>query len=316
MLKYRLISGSLMILAVFFLFWADGKLETVAIDGWLSRLFNDRPALPPGLVLTGLMCLLVPLAARELCVIFTANGIYNQPWLISIAGIASAMTMFMTSKSLTAPTGVVIIASVLVACFVFTLIWHSRHASVEGVVAAAGATMFAVAYLGIMGGFYLAIRRWHSAWVVLAVIIITKMGDTGAYTIGRMIGRHKLIPWLSPGKTWEGLGGAVLFSTLFAIAFAWAAQTWPDISVVHRTVDGRLVVLHQSYSILGAAIAGVLFALVGHAGDLTVSLFKRDAGLKDSGNIIPGFGGVLDVLDSPLLVAPVAYWMLEWTSNR
>jgi phosphatidate cytidylyltransferase len=183
------------------------------------------------------------------------------------------------------------------------------------VVAAAGATMFAVAYLGMMGGFYLAIRRWHSAWVVLAVIIITKMGDTGAYTVGRMIGRHKLIPWLSPGKTWEGLGGAVLFSTLFAMGFAWIAQH-TDVSIVHRTVNGQIVAIQQTYSIGGAAIAGVLFALVGHAGDLTVSLFKRDAGLKDSGNIIPGFGGILDVLDSPLLVAPVAYWMLEWTTSR
>jgi phosphatidate cytidylyltransferase len=59
-------------------------------------------------------------------------------------------------------------------------------------------------------------------------------------------------------------------------------------------------------------LAGVLFAVVGQAGDLLMSLFKRDAGLKDSGSSIPGFGGVLDVLDSPLLVAPLAFWWLKW----
>ena len=176
--------------------------------------------------------------------------------------------------------------------------------------AAAGAVMFAVAYLGLMMGFYLAIRRWHSPWTVLGVILIVKMGDIGAYAVGRAIGRHKLIPWLSPGKTWEGLAGAIIFCVLVAMAFAWLSQHYPDLTTAYRTSAEGLVAEAQQFHIGVAALAGLLLALVGHAGDLTMSLFKRDAGLKDSGRSVPGFGGLLDVLDSPPPAAPVAYWML------
>ena len=173
--------------------------------------------------------------------------------------------------------------------------------------------MLSVAYLGLMPGFLLAMRRWHSAWAILAILLITKMGDTGAYFTGRMLGRHKLIPWVSPGKTWEGLAGAVVWSTLFAIFFAWLSQH-TDLMAVYRTQAGSTVpTLQPRHYHLGVmALCGVLLAVVGHAGDLTMSLFKRDAGIKDSGSVIPGMGGLLDLLDSPLLAAPVAYWMLAW----
>ncbi len=184
----------------------------------------------------------------------------------------------------------------IIAVFVLSLLVFSRHHNVEGVVAAAGAVVFAMVYLGLMFGFLLALRRSHSAWIIVGVIAVTKACDTGAYFTGRAIGRHKLIPWLSPGKTWEGLAGGVAASVLVGALLA-AASSWleePD----------RVPIW------LGAA-CGVVFALVGQLGDLAASLFKRGADLKDSGAALPGMGGVLDVLDSPLFVAPVAYWMLE-----
>jgi len=177
------------------------------------------------------------------------------------------------------------------------MVFYSRKQSVEGVVAATGGTLMAFVYLGLMFGFLLAIRRHHSVWTVLWVLLVTKSCDIGAYFTGRAIGRHKLIAWLSPGKTWEGLmGGLVLAAGVGALG-AWLLQS-------RGITDGPSVGL--------GAFAGVLFGCVGQAGDLMASMLKRDVGVKDSGSSLPGMGGLIDVLDSPLLVFPAAYWILTY----
>jgi phosphatidate cytidylyltransferase len=165
------------------------------------------------------------------------------------------------------------------------------------VVAAAGAVVFAMVYLGLMTGFLLALRRGHSAWWIVGVLLLTKASDTGAYFTGRAIGRHKLIPWLSPGKTWEGLAGGILLAMVAGALLAAASD--------------RFLSEPDRVPVWLGVLCGAVFALVGQFGDLTVSLFKRGAGLKDSSQLLPGLGGVLDVLDSPLMVAPVAFWILE-----
>jgi phosphatidate cytidylyltransferase len=149
-----------------------------------------------------------------------------------------------------------------------------------------------------MFGFLLALRREHSAWVVAGIVLVTKSCDTGAYFTGRAIGRHKMIPWLSPGKTWEGLAGGMITAALVAIGGV----------ALYRHFAGESGV--GAIPFWNAAIIGALFAVSGQAGDLLESVFKRDAGVKDSGRTIPGMGGVLDVLDSILLTAPVAFWLL------
>jgi phosphatidate cytidylyltransferase len=174
--------------------------------------------------------------------------------------------------------------------------FYSRHKSVEGVAAATGAALVAFVYLGLMLGFLPAIRRDHSAWVLLWVLLVTKSCDIGAYFAGKAFGRHKLIPWLSPGKTWEGLVGGVLMSAAVSVAGLEVLRGWGVIAGV---------------PLWAAVIPGVLFAVVGQTGDLLESMLKRDAGIKDSGKVLPGFGGVLDVIDSPLLVAPLAFWVLR-----
>jgi phosphatidate cytidylyltransferase len=120
------------------------------------------------------------------------------------------------------------------------------------------------------------------------------MCDTGAYFTGRSLGKHKLILWLSPGKTWEGLVGGIALASVFGVLGVWLGA-----------------VSQPKYPIALGLATGVVFALLGQAGDLMMSLLKRDAGIKDSGRSLPGFGGILDVLDSPLLVAPFAYWWLK-----
>ncbi|MCC7407600.1 MAG: phosphatidate cytidylyltransferase, partial [Phycisphaeraceae bacterium] len=151
-------------------------------------------------------------------------------------------------------------------------------------------------------------RRWHDAEVVAAIILITKACDVGAYFTGRFLGRHKLIPWLSPGKTWEGLLGGVALSALVALLLAWLLN---DLGLAGHWQPNPRQFVPQPYPLWLVPIAGAILGLVGQFGDLTASLFKRDAGFKDSGSSVPGFGGLLDVIDSPLIVAPVAYWLLR-----
>jgi phosphatidate cytidylyltransferase len=176
------------------------------------------------------------------------------------------------------------------------LITFSRHKNVQGVLAAAGAVVFAMVYLGLMLGFLLALRREHSAWWIVGVIFTTKACDIGAFFTGTLIGKHKMIPWLSPGKTWEGLAGGIVLSVLVGMVLAALSTYLPE--------------QRDHVPVYIGALCGAVFAVVGQFGDLTMSLFKRGAGIKDSSRLLPGMGGVLDVLDSPLMVAPVAFWLL------
>ncbi|MDX2079572.1 MAG: CDP-archaeol synthase [Terrimicrobiaceae bacterium] len=131
-------------------------------------------------------------------------------------------------------------------------------------------------------------------YYVLYLVMVTKFSDMGAYCVGSLIGKHKMIPRVSPGKTWEGFGGAIVVSTGVSLLFAYLAgprlygMTW-----VH------------------AMILGVVLSVAAVVGDLIESIFKREAGLKDSGKFFPGIGGILDLLDSLLFNAPLMYLYLR-----
>lgn len=131
-------------------------------------------------------------------------------------------------------------------------------------------------------------------YYVLYFIIVTKFSDTGAYAVGSLIGRHKMIPRISPGKTWEGFGGAIVVSTAASVLFVhFAHDKMPQMTMLH------------------AIILGVTLSVTAVIGDLIESLFKREAGLKDSGKFFPGIGGILDLLDSLLFNAPIMYLYLR-----
>lgn len=129
---------------------------------------------------------------------------------------------------------------------------------------------------------------------VLYFIIVTKFSDVGAYCTGSLIGRHKMIPRISPGKTWEGFGGAIVISTACSVTLA--------VLLKHRLAG--MTVVH-------AIIVGVILSSAAVVGDLIESLFKREAGVKDSGKFFPGIGGILDLLDSLLFNAPLMYLYLR-----
>jgi phosphatidate cytidylyltransferase len=130
---------------------------------------------------------------------------------------------------------------------------------------------------------------------VLWLIVVTKFSDMGAYVTGSLIGRHPLVPHISPKKTWEGFVGALLFSAGGGVALA-------------RLMPEKLALLAGPHALLLGV--GLGFAAV--VGDLAESLIKRSAEVKDSGRMLPGIGGALDLIDSILFTAPLMFFYLRF----
>lgn len=296
MLKHRLITGPILILLLGLIIWFDGWLEQVQLAGFWQKLFAGQEHPPAGLAIFALALVFIIPAACELSAIFHAQEILTRRFSTVIAAILGLALMYCIPRDMASLDTIAIFSTGAVAIFLYAMIDFSRRQNVKGVMVATGALLFAMVYLGLLLGFYLLLRREHSAWWIVGIIMVTKAADIGAYFTGRAIGRHKLIPWLSPGKTWEGLAGGIVLAALIGMAFAFMS-TW-------------LVDVRDHVPLWLGILCGSVFAIVGLFGDLTVSLFKRGAGLKDSSSILPGMGGVLDVLDSPLMVAPAAYWIL------
>lgn len=181
-----------------------------------------------------------------------------------------------------------------------------------------GATCIPIFYLGFLGSFGLQLRcgrdvsENNGAWLLLAVLLTTKASDIGAYFVGTAIGRHKLAPALSPGKSIEGTIGGLLASGLVATAFALASGR---AGAVNLGLLSEHFVPGNYTAVVWAFLIGVVLSAAGQIGDLFESSFKRDAGTKDSGDVIPRYGGILDLIDSPVLALPVAWFLLTAVFN-
>jgi phosphatidate cytidylyltransferase len=158
-------------------------------------------------------------------------------------------------------------------------------------------TLFGLMYVPWLLNFIQKINFFpgiEGPYYLLYFVLITKFSDTGAYTVGSLFGKHKMIPRISPGKTWEGFAGAILLSTLASVVFV-------------RLFGSHMLGMNFTHAIF----LGIILGLAAVVGDLIESLFKREAGIKDSGKFFPGIGGILDLLDSLLFNAPIMYLYLR-----
>lgn len=251
-----------------------------------------------GAALTTLLALASGLAAWEFYRLAQARGV--QP--LSALGIAlsALVPVLVHARYLGFWVPPVSVVALLVPVLLTVVLF------VRGVdrqpMAAVSATLFGVVYTGGMLSFAYALR-YHDYVVdarggtamVLMPLVVTWINDAGAYVAGRRWGRAKLMPSVSPGKTWAGAYGAVVAAVL---------TTW----VLGAFVLPSLA--HVSLNWLGVLVVGVGLSLAAQVGDLAESLFKREAGVKDSSALIPGHGGVLDRVDSLLYTLPVGYVLL------
>lgn len=153
----------------------------------------------------------------------------------------------------------------------------------------------AVTYVGWLGHHIVLLHELPDGrdWVLLA-LLATFAGDTGAYAVGMLIGRHKMAPRISPRKSWEGLGGGIVAATAVTVgAYALGAQ---------------------EFDAVAAVLLGLAIAVLGPVGDLAESMLKRGMGVKDASGLVPGHGGFLDRLDSLLFTVPAVYFFAVWVA--
>lgn len=267
-------------------------IAVVIFDGWMdgsltASTADDKPI--QGTILCILIALLVIPAQFELSKLSAAKNLKTFVPVSVIASILFATYRYWQQEYwhrfvVIRPETYLIFLSVFVMLSLFLYQYISYGTS--GVLSNCGANYFSILYLGLLSSFFVAMRLEFGLWALLMFVFVVKSADIGAYAIGTSFGRHKFSPKISPSKSWEGMAGAVGAAVIVAIGFAVSC----DIMVWWL-----------------AAIFGVCFAFIGQIGDLVESMMKRDAEQKDSSNNVPGFGGILDIIDSLLVAAPFGY---------
>ena len=285
MLKHRLFFGILM--TVFF-------ITVVIFDGWLDGSLtasstDDKNV--QGTIFCILVALLAIPAQLELSKLAAAKNLKIFAPVSIIASILLATSRYWLQFTEIRPE--LFLLFILTFTLITLLVYQYLFYGTSGVLANCGVNCFSILYLGLLSGFCVAIRIDFGLWPLLMFVFVIKSADIGAYSIGTLFGKHKFSPKISPGKSWEGMAGAVAAAVIVAIGFAGICDIM---------------------SLWAAIVFGFCFAFIGQLGDLAESMIKRDAEQKDSANKIPGFGGVLDIIDSPLIAAAFAYLVFMWCS--
>jgi len=280
MLKYRLLFGSMMAAVFVGLILLDGHL-----DGSLTKAVPDKPV--QATIFTILVALLAIPAQFELGNLIKQTGAHLFKSITIPASILIATFPFWINQVGFFQLEIFLLLAISIPAFSFLALFivQALKFGTEGTIGNVSASFFSIIYLGFLCSFILGIRIAWGPWALLTFIFTVKGSDIGAYTLGRLFGKHKMCPTISPGKTWEGLAGAALFGMLVSFGFSYFSGIMTP---------------------LWAVGFGAVFGVLGQMGDLVESMIKRDAASKDSSASIPGFGGILDVIDSPLATAPAA----------
>jgi len=245
----------------------------IKLGGWSFTLF---------------IALLLGVAAWEFCTLFKRSGYAPATALVIIGVVTLAITRLHSGfihQDL-------ILTIIILAAMSYHLIAYERGRD-------ASATDFAislagVAYLGILGSHLISLRLLpEGLWWFMLIMPVAWLADSGAFFIGSRYGKHRMAPRLSPKKSWEGYIGGIVTGILAGILFSYL---WGLVS--------------PSLSISKGIIAGIILSVFPTLGDLGESMLKRQFGVKDSGNLLPGHGGILDRLDSWIWAAAIGYYLV------
>lgn len=282
MLKYRLVSGALLL----------GLLAVIAfVDHLVARI-----------VFAGLCAFVVWGSLREYFALVARLGHGGFPRLTLLASLAFLAAAFAEAGAPARHQVLEVGILLLYLLAGFGLVF--RHRDLRQGVLNLAVSLGGLCYLGWTLAFLVRVYAHgdgrQGTLLFFFLILVTKCGDIGGYVLGlttarRPRGNHKMTPVLSPKKSWEGFVGSLLFS---AIAGA-----------LIPLLAGGALLSHDAVAVtpLSGALLGLVLAAVGLIGDLAESALKRAAGVKDSGNTLPGMGGVLDVIDSLVFVGPLGY---------
>jgi phosphatidate cytidylyltransferase len=258
------------------------------------------------------------LTVQELLKLSESYGIrpFHWPTYIFVGGFflvlavnPSGATPLLSTASI---VGTVAFATTF-AAFLFLTI-GMRRMDLSSAFPAAMVSVFAFAYVALPLGMLVQLReQWAGAFLLLYLLLIVWAGDIFAYFVGKSLGRHLMSPRVSPKKTWEGAVASLLASLLVGmILFNYALPVSSALLRVHliEQRDGMFA-LHQP-PLWPILILSAVLNIAAQLGDLVESLIKRGAGVKDSGSILPGHGGMLDRIDALLFAAPVLWYYAAW----
>lgn len=304
MLRWRLTLGAVFIVLLVALFWVDAH----GIGDWHY----------PGIALIPLALLLTIGGTQEYLSMVRSREPSVLRCPLYVGTIAVVVTAAIRNQYASAFWQLAAFAGAFLLHVIIEVFRYDKDQS-QRVTERLGLSVLGLVYIGLLMSFVVRLRLVGAAslFPLISMLVVVKSADIGAYTVGRLFGKHKLAPKLSPGKTVEGLFGGLLFSLLGAAIVSYFAKFTVD--RVGTDSSGSLLIETSNMAMVGVPSQiwnwfayAIVVSLVGTLGDLIESLLKRDFGRKDSSDWMPGFGGVLDLIDSPLLAAPVAWAFWHW----
>jgi phosphatidate cytidylyltransferase len=246
-----------------------------------------------GLVYAGFIALVLGLASWEYVKLFRAGGLEPAGVLV-VGGTLLLVAGRVWDGFSSAPW--------MLSLLILTLMTYHLWAYEKGRDQSGtdfGVSLAGILYLGWIGSYLISLRTLpEGMWWVLLVLPAVWFADSGAYLVGSRFGKHKMTPRLSPKKSWEGYLGGILFGAVGATLLALGWQAWAGPGTAITPLRG--------------AILGFVLGVLTILGDLGESMIKRQVGMKDSGNLLPGHGGAFDRIDSWLWAGVIGYYVIVW----
>jgi len=279
--------------------WASYMIVKRIVTGLVIAVIVAVLICLGGIPFTTAACIVAILACFEFYRIVKSQGIRPLSWfgiVFSALMIVNAYIQQYNLSFLPYPADFTL-PLLLTLMTIIPLIWILFRPNNDNAFIDWGWTVAGILYTGWLLSFYVQIRSTENgmAWIFL-VLSCTALCDAGAYAVGSNLGKHAMASSVSPGKTWEGsaagLATSVIIAVILAIVFKLPLYYWQMVA------------------------AGLIIGIFAQLGDLVESLLKRNMHAKDAGNLLPGHGGMLDRVDSHLLIAPVAYYLIVLVNNQ